>query len=181
MFVATFIYRHIYCRYMCPGECLVYDRGEFCNKVMNILNSHFGAQIRVISAARPQGNGQAEAFVNSLKNKMYALMVEGGHHCLPEHWDETLLYNALQILRSDPSVATGYAPIELMLGRKPIWPLEISQDDIDLSGANLTAPLVDALATIHDEAFGTACQNIKKEQERYRRISWIRSDFLDIQ
>ena len=111
--MATFIYRHIYCRYLCPGECIVYDRGEFCNNIMEILNTQFGANIRVISAARPQGNGQAEAFVKSLKNKMYALMVQGGSHCIPDVWDETLLHRALQILRSDPSTATGYTPIEL--------------------------------------------------------------------
>ena len=79
---------------------------------MEILNTQFGANIRVISAARPQGNGQAEAFVKSLKNKMYALMVQGGSHCIPDVWDETLLHRALQILRSDPSTATGYTPIE---------------------------------------------------------------------
>ena len=111
--MATFIYRHIYCRYLCPGECIVYDRGEFCNKIMDILNREFGAKIRVIAAARPQGNGQAEAFVKSLKNKMYALMVQGGSHCIPDVWDETLLHRALQIIRSDPSTATGYSPMEL--------------------------------------------------------------------
>ena len=193
MSVAIFIYRHIYCRYLCPGECIVYDRGEFCNKIMEILNKEFGANIRVISGARPQGNGQAEALVKSLKNKMYALMVQGGSHCIPDVWDETLLYRALQILRSDPSIATGYAPMELpsvntlkstystlvcfyliyqpkvLLGRKPVFPIEIQDGDIDLSGTDLTAPLVDALAAAHDAAFGIACKNIKKEQARYAR------------
>ena len=169
MSVATFIYENIYCLYMCPGECLVYDRGEFCNKIMDILNEKFGVNVRIISAGRPQGNGQAEAFVGSMKNKMYALMVEDGSHRFPDTWDETLLHRALQILRSDPSIATGYAPIQLLLGRKPIWPIQIEQGEVDLSGTDLTAPLVDALAEIHDAAFGRACVSIKKEQERYAR------------
>ena len=169
MSVATFVYQQIYCRYMCPGECLVYDRGEFCNNVMGILNTHFGAKIRITSAGRPQGNGQAEAMVGSFKNKIYALMVEGGSHTLPDTWDETLMHRALQIMRSDPSVATGYTPIELLLGRKPVWPIEIEEDDIDLSGTDLTAQLVDELGRIHDNAFGIACKNIQKEQERYAR------------
>ena len=154
---------------MCPGECLVYDRGEFCNNVVDILNKKFNVNVRVTSAGRPQGNGQAEAFVGSLKNKMYALMVEGGSHCFPDTWDETLLYRALQILRSDPSVATGYAPIELLLGRKPVWPIQLEEGEVDLSGTDLTGPLVDALANIHNAAFGKACVSIKKEQERYAR------------
>ena len=169
MSVAIFIYRHIYCRYMCPGECIVYDRGEFCNNVMKILNDSFGANIRITSAGRPQGNGQAEAFIGSLKNKIYALMVQDGCHLLPVNWDETLLYTALQIMRSDPSVATGFSPIELVIGRKPKWPIEIEEGDIDFSGTNLIGPLVETLAGIHDHAFGKACRNIKKEQERYSR------------
>ena len=169
MSVAKFIYQNIYCRYLSPGECIVHDRGEFCNKVMEILNSHHGVNVRVISAGRPQGNGQVESFVGSLKNKMYALMVEGGSHLLPNNWDETILYRALQILRSDPSVATGFAPMELLLGRKPVFPIELEYNDIDLSGTELTVPLVNALAHAHDAAFGIASIKIKKEQERYSR------------
>lgn len=166
MSVAMFIYQRIYCRYLTPGECLVYDRGEFCNKVMEILNREFGVTIRVTSAGRPQGNGQAEAYIGSFKNKLYALVVEGGSHVIPDTWDETLMHRALQILRSDPSIATGYAPMELLLGRKPIYPIELSQASIDLSGTELTAPLVDALGRIHDTAFGKAAKNIKKEQDQ---------------
>ena len=169
MSVAKFIYQQIYCRYLSPGECLVHDRGEFCNNVMQILNSHHGVNVIVTSAARPQGNGQAESFVGSLKNKMYALMVEGGSHRLPSNWDETILYRALQILRSDPSTATGYAPMELLLGRKPVFPIELEYKDVDLTGTELTAPLVTALAHAHDAAFGIASRNIKKEQERYAK------------
>ena len=167
MSVAIFIYQDIYCRYLAPGECLVHDRGEFCNKVMQILSSEFNVEIRVTSAGRPQGNGQAEAYVKSLKNKIYALMVEGGSHRIPDTWDQTLLHRALQIIRSDPSTATGYAPMELILGRKPRWPIEIAKSDVDLSGTELTATLVDALGSIHDNAFGKASKSIKKEQERY--------------
>ena len=169
MSVAKFIYQQIYCRYLSPGECIVYDRGEFCNKVVDILNKEYKVNVRVISAGRPQGNGQAESFVSSLKDKMYALMVEGGSHLMPNNWDETLLYRALQILRSDPSIATGYAPIELLLGRKPVFPIELEYNDIDFTGTELTAPLVDALQRIHDAAFGIACKKIKKEQERYAK------------
>ena len=167
MSVAAFVYQQIYCRYLCPGECIVHDRGEFCNSIMKILNDDFGAEIRVISAGRPQANGQAESFVKSLKHKMYAVMVEGGSHCMPSTWDITLLYTALQIVRSDPSIATGYSPMELMLGRKPKFPIEIDPAAVDLSGTDITAPLVDALGKIHNNAFGKAAKNIAKEQRRY--------------
>ena len=57
--------------------------------------------------------------------------------------------------------------LKILLGRQPVFPIEIQDEDIDFSGTNLTGPLVDALATIHDTTFGNACKNIKKEQERY--------------
>ncbi len=38
------------------------------------------------------------------------------------------------VLRSDPSIATGYAPGELLLGRKLVYPIEIEMSEVDLSG-----------------------------------------------
>ena len=38
------------------------------------------------------------------------------------------------VLRSDPSCATGYAPGELLLGRKLIYPIEIEKSEVDLTG-----------------------------------------------
>ena len=106
MSVAIFIYQAIYCRYLTPGECIVHDRGsEFCNEVSTALHQMFGADIRVISANRPQGNGQAEAMVKNLKEKMKALMAENSN-TLPVDWDQTLLHKALQIIRCDPSSTT---------------------------------------------------------------------------
>jgi len=77
MSVAIFIYQQIYCRYLSPGECIIHDRGpEFANKVVQALHQKFGVEIRVISAGRPQANGQAEIMIRTLKQKMKALMSE---------------------------------------------------------------------------------------------------------
>jgi len=77
MTVAIFIYQNLFCRYLAPGECIIHDRGpEFCNKVVMTLMDHFGVEIRIISAGRPQGNGQAEKYVDILKEKMKAIMAE---------------------------------------------------------------------------------------------------------
>ena len=74
MTVAQFVYQHIYCRYLCPGECIVHDRGELCNNIAKLLAERFNCPIRVISAGRPQANGQVEAYVKNLKTKMKALI-----------------------------------------------------------------------------------------------------------
>lgn len=77
MSVARFLYEHVYCRYLAPGEAIIHDRGsEFANKVSRGLHESFGVEIRIISAGRPQGNGQAEAMVKKLKQKMICLMSE---------------------------------------------------------------------------------------------------------
>jgi len=154
---------------MAPGECIVQDRGEFCNKVANLLAEEFNCEIRVISAGRPQANGQAEAYVKNFKTKLRAIMVDSSYEELPDNWDESLMHLGLQALRSDPAVSTGYAPGELLLGRKLVGPIELEKRDIDITGAELTQPLVNSLQVIHDKAFGRAAVNIKKAQEKYCR------------
>ena len=115
MTVALFIYQGIFCRYMCPGECIIHDRGELCNKIMKALAENFKCEIRVISAGRPQANGQAEAYVKNLKTRMKAIMAASGQEELPENWDESLMYLALQAVRCDPAISTGHAAADLLL------------------------------------------------------------------
>ena len=79
MSVALFLYQEIYCRYLTPGEAIIHDRGpEFANQVSKCLHNSFGVDIRVTATGRPQGNGQAEAMVKNLKQKMLACMSENG-------------------------------------------------------------------------------------------------------
>lgn len=168
MTVAIFIYQCIYCRYLTPGECIVHDRGsEFCNEVCDSLHENFGVEIRVISAGRPQGNGQAESMVKNLKEKMKALMAENSN-TLPVDWDQTLLHKALQIIRCDPSSATGYAPAQLLLGRELFYPMDLQHQEVDFTGTELTNSVVQALNHVHNETFGMACEKIKKHQQRYK-------------
>ena len=77
MSVAIFIYQEIYSRYLSPGEAIIHDRGpEFANHVSKLLHNSFGVDIRITATGRPQGNGQAEAMVKNLKQKMLACMSE---------------------------------------------------------------------------------------------------------
>ena len=65
------------------------------------MNKLYGVDPRCISAGRPQANGQAEAYVKQIKEKMRALMSELSED-LPNNWDETNMHTALQTIRSDP-------------------------------------------------------------------------------
>ena len=56
------------------------------------------------------------------------------------------------MVRTDPSTATGFAPAELMLGRPLVYPIEFNQQELDLSGTNMTVSLVKKLKHIRDNA-----------------------------
>lgn len=75
--MAEFIYECIFCRYLCPGECLIHDLGsEFCNYVVDCLTNSFGIEVRTIRAGRPMANGQAEAAVKNVKTKLKLICLE---------------------------------------------------------------------------------------------------------
>ena len=77
MTVALFIYKNIYCRYLCPGECIICDQGsEFKNKVFESLAKDFNVDLRFCSPGHPMSNGLAEANVKTIKNKSKAFMSE---------------------------------------------------------------------------------------------------------
>ena len=132
------------------------------------MNELYGVDARVIAAGHPQSNGQAEAYVKQVKEKMRAIMSELAE-TLPTNWDETIMHAALQTVRSDPSCATGYAPGEIMLGRRLVFPIELEKMDIDFTGTELTQPLVDAQLQIHNDIFGKASKKIAKWQESYAK------------
>ena len=72
-------------------------------------------------------------------------------------------------MRCDQSSATGFAPSELLLGRKLVYPVEFSENDIDLTGTEFTTPLVLGLKQIHEQNFSLAHRNIQKSQNRYKK------------
>ena len=168
--MAKFIYQSIYCRYLSPGECVIWDHGgEFKNNLAKALCDDYGVEIRIIARGRPQANGIAESQVQNIKQKLQSLILAEGGTSYPKDWDETKFFTALQILRTDPANAHGFAPAELMIGRPLVFPMELNNRDIDFEGSELTLPLVRALKGIHDKNFKKATKKIKKYQEKYSR------------
>ena len=169
MTVAIAIYKQLYCRYLAFGEAIVHDRGpEFCNAVSRELHSAFNVEVRIISAARPQANGLVENKVGTFKERARALMADGDGE-LPLDWDQTFFHKVMCILRTDPSSATGYAPGHLLLGRPLVYPIEMTNVQVDFSGTNFTIELVQALNKIHNDLFGAAGQKIKEYNAAYVR------------
>ena len=78
--VAEFLYEHIYCRYLTPGECIIHDvGGEFCSKVMEKLAKSFGVEMRCIKGGRPWANGQGESAIKLVKQKLKMFALENGN------------------------------------------------------------------------------------------------------
>ena len=75
----------------------------------------------------------------------------------------------MQIIRCDPSSATGYAPAELVMGRKVVYPFELEKRDIDMTGTELTMSLAVKLQEIHDRSFATAHKKVLKTQAKYKQ------------
>ena len=43
-------------------------------------------------------------------------------------------------MRAGPSSATGYSPVEMMLGRKPVLPVDVDLQNFDLKGKLFLLP-----------------------------------------
>ena len=75
--IAEFLYEHIYCRYLSPGECIIHDSaGEFCSNIVKKLAEDFGVDMRCIKSGRPMANGQVESAVKLVKQKLKLLTLE---------------------------------------------------------------------------------------------------------
>ena len=168
--MAEWLYEDVYCRYLSPGECIVHDNGELNTNLQRKLARDFGVDMRCTKGGRPWANGQAEAAVKLVKKKIRLIVLENqDENKFPKEWDGLVLANALQMIRCDPCVATGFAPAELLLGRPLVYPIEFEQADVDMTGTTMTAPLVQKLKQIRENNFGIASRKIKKTQAKYKK------------
>jgi hypothetical protein len=115
--VYRFILEDIFSRYGTIGRMRA-DRKELdAVEARNFFERH-GVRLRLTTAYNPETNGKSErghppiinALVKACKGK-------------PKQWPRLLPF-ALWADRTTHSTVTGYMPIELMLGQKPIMPAE---------------------------------------------------------
>jgi hypothetical protein len=115
--VCRFILEDIFSKYGTNGRMRA-DPGELdAVEARNFFERH-GVRLRLTTAYNPEANGKSErghppiinALVKACKGK-------------PKQWPRLLPF-ALWADRTTHSTVTGYMPIELMLGQKPIMPTE---------------------------------------------------------
>ena len=117
--VCRFILEDIFSRYGSIGRMRA-DRGELDAAEARSFFQRYGVKLRLTTAYNPEANGKSErghppiinALVKACRGK-------------PKQWPRLLPF-ALWADRTTHSTVTGYMPIELMLGQKPIMPAEDS-------------------------------------------------------
>ena len=117
--VCRFILEDIFSRYGSIGRMRA-DRGELDAAEARRFFQRYGVKLKLTIAYNPEANGKSErghppiinALVKACKGK-------------PRQWPRLLPF-ALWADRTTHSTVTGYMPIELMLGQKPIMPMEDS-------------------------------------------------------
>jgi len=115
--VCRFILEDIFSRYGSIGRMRA-DRGELDAAEAKDFFQRYGVKLKLTTAYNPEANGKSErghppiinALVKACRGK-------------PKQWPKLLPF-ALWADRTTHSTVTGYMPIELMLGQKPIMPIE---------------------------------------------------------
>ena len=117
--ICRFILEDIFSRYGSIGQMRA-DRGELDIVEARNFFQKYGVQLRLITAYNPEANGKSERGHPPI---IYALVkaCKGKANLWPR-----LLPFALWADRTTHSSVTGYMPIELMHGHKPIMPGEES-------------------------------------------------------
>ncbi|KAL2624276.1 hypothetical protein R1flu_008521 [Riccia fluitans] len=115
--VCRFILEDIFCRYGSVGR-LRADRGELDTIEARQFFDRYGVKLKLTTSYNPEGNGKSErghppiiqALVKACNGKS-------------KRWPQLLPF-ALWADRTTHSTITEYMPTELMLGQKPIMPME---------------------------------------------------------
>ena len=166
--VVRAFYDRIICRHGCPRR-LLSDRGpQFTSGLMQAVCDAFQIQKIFSSAYYPQGDGQAERFMRTMKD---SLSVVAGRFV--SQWDEYLPAIAFAY-NTSVNAATGFSPFELVFGRKPAFP-EINAFARALedkaSAGSLPSSLVyfREIATTLAEVRAKAIDNLEKSWREMRR------------
>ena len=126
------MYADIYCRYGAPGEFILHDCGkEFCNAIADELHKTFGCNIKCSLAGRPQGNGQAEAYIKKFKTKFRCFMLENGNSSgkFNHDWHEIDFHSVLFSLRATIPSGLGSEPASLLMARPVLFPRQLAVEE----------------------------------------------------
>ena len=174
--VAKFIYEDLICRSGC-SEYHITDQGrEFVNSTNRHLLELCGMKQRITSSYHPQANGLSERMNRSSQESLAKSLTD------EKDWVEMIPTIALPH-RSSMNASTRVSPLEMILGHKPMVPVNIHMKyptDEEL-GRDLTRIEVEEIEhecleyniqqmkRVKEAAIGRAKVNIANAQTRYKR------------
>ena len=157
-----------------PPTILVADNGtEFSNKECLAFLKLWGVHPHFPSAYNPQANGQAEAGVKIITQRMQTALMDASSHLKTKYpwkaWPMYLPYITMTYNHS-PNVTTGFSPHELMFGRVPQLPI---QDPGSFEQTHEQLTHLDHLVVIRSaltEAHEFAKERLRLHRERIKRV-----------
>jgi len=148
---ADLLFKHVFAIHGAP-EYVVSDRDpRFRGAMFRSIMERFNMQLRCTTSYRPQGNGQAERSVRTVKTALRKLVLPDGSDWIAHLPFVTFSYNNT-VARSH-----GMTPYYVVYGHHPVTPLEYSfgrraplaSDERNTDGDPLTAELLDAVEHTH--------------------------------
>ncbi|KAL3680762.1 hypothetical protein R1sor_023718 [Riccia sorocarpa] len=148
--ICKFVLEDIVCRYGSVGS-LRADRGDLNAEEARTFFRRYGVNLKLTTAMNPEGIGKSERGHPPIVHALVKAC-DGKYRQWPR-----LLPFALWADRSTHSTTTGYMPVQLMLGQKPIIPIE----DTVLSWVSL--PWEDGVD--HETLLALRIQQLERREE----------------
>ena len=157
-----------------PPQLLKADRGsEFISEDFVSFVKLWGVKPAYSMAANPQGNGQAEAAVKIITQRLTTMLrqrsIEGGKESYPfKQWIRYLPY-VTYAYNSTPNRLTGLSPFELVFGRSPWLPNPKVTNEEPATTAEATTYSW-KLKSVLDKAHAMANQRIGERNQYLQRL-----------
>ena len=135
-------------------------------RVVNALCSKLGIEKRHSSPYHPEGNGQAERSVQSLKTLVRCVMAEEE---LPKYAWPSILQKATFMHNASTNTSTKHSPHELMYGTQPTFLSPKCSPELQHAEAVSVEDHVEETRTSMGEKWNSAAENLAQSKEQYKK------------
>ena len=180
--VSNFLFEEIICRYGC-SDIHITDQGrEFCNEVNETLMRSTGTLHRITSSYHPQANGLVERMNRTTSEILLKTMQN------QDSW-LSAIHTVAFAHRSSMQSSTQCTPMQFLIGRPPMLPVDVKLRGADYINEDLTqeeanqieievlSQNIDELKKMRDDFIQLGKENIKKAQHRQKKYYDKRNNY----
>ena len=135
-------------------------------KVVHDLCQRLGIAKRHSSPYHPEGNGQAERSVQTIKTLIRCVMAE---EKLPKYAWPSILQKATFMNNTSVNTSTKFSPYELMYGTPPTLPSVISSPSVGQGEAVETKDLAEETKALINQKWAAAATNLESAKSQYKK------------